>query len=452
MDNIPDPNLPAGSSPGALPEAETFEPIDSAVLESMCLSSMRQAARNRCRVLGLSSSWASLASSGTLRNALLGERAFRDAAAAAGAVATLTSAPPAGVPAPPAGAPAGDVLGAALMQAMSGMLAPAIHAEVGKAMAASGRKITELAQTVTEAGAEFQALASKRMAELEALAAAAGATVTVRRIDVPDVKVTGAHPRLATLIRMLSAGVNVWIYGPAGSGKSFGARQAAEALGREVEYVACSEQTLAQELTGWRNATGAMVETPVTRAWRDGGALILDEVDRLDPGAASTLHEALAGGTLASPEGPIARHANTIVVGTANTGGHGGDRVYTSARQQDAALRSRFAMLLWGYDEGHETRLATAHAGSAGLAAAWCSVVRSTRAKLAARAARYVVSPRAVIDGCRLLRAGLTVEEAIDATVRQGMNDGDWTMFRPDEGLALKVAHEAQKALAKAEA
>ena len=265
------------------------------------LLSLRQRAREACRAEGLTSSWVAMAGTDTLRAALRSAEELRKASI--------------GGSAPAPAAPARPAAGGLLEQALAGLVESAIASRVAKIVADAVEQATEeLREELTPVS-----------------------TLLVNRPPEALKTITGAHPRLALLVRLLAARQSVWIHGPAGSGKSHGARQAAELLGRQVEMVACSGQTMAQELLGFTSADGRWIETPLARAWRHGRVLVLDEVDRLAADAASALHEALASRILAMPDGPLAAHDDLVVVATANTAGHGGDRTYLSAQAQDAA-------------------------------------------------------------------------------------------------------------------
>ena len=55
-------------------------------------------------------------------------------------------------------------------------------------------------------------------------------TVRVETLDKPTVDIKGAHKALPRVISRLKLGINIYLYGPAGAGKTTLAVQCAEAL------------------------------------------------------------------------------------------------------------------------------------------------------------------------------------------------------------------------------
>ena len=135
----------------------------------------------------------------------------------------------------------------------------------------------------------------------------------------------------------------ILVVGPSQCGKSTVAMTIGAKLGRPTTMIPCNLGTPAYTFTGRRHPiSGAYEETEFVIAYREGHVVVLDEVDRLDPGVAAVLNAALANGHLATPNGPIARHSEFRVIATSNTLLGGADRMYVAANQQDAAFAQRF--------------------------------------------------------------------------------------------------------------
>lgn len=100
------------------------------------------------------------------------------------------------------------------------------------------------------------------------------------------------HRKAKDLITILDCGENVYLYGPAGSGKTTGAAQAAKALGLEFYFTG----KLSDEygLLGFKNATGETVRTPFREAYEHGGLFLFDEYDGSNPNAVVAMNAALA--------------------------------------------------------------------------------------------------------------------------------------------------------------
>ncbi len=83
---------------------------------------------------------------------------------------------------------------------------------------------------------------------------------------------------------VLAAGVDrVILYGPPGTGKTFAALHFAT-LGGAAERLICTEDLTTADVTGTWMPAGhdrwEWLEGPAVRAWRRGGRLVVDEVDR----------------------------------------------------------------------------------------------------------------------------------------------------------------------------
>ncbi len=207
---------------------------------------------------------------------------------------------------------------------------------------------------------------SQRLADLE--------SATPRRIEIkvgklPDVKLEGAvHPKLDRVIRLLSMRKPVFIPGPAGSGKSYLAQQAAEVLQLPFYSVSCSIGMTESNLIGRQLPMGEQgqfqyVSTPFMQAYENGGLFLLDEIDAADSSVLLCINSAIANGKVQlaiRPEKPLATmHENFRIIATANTFGRGADRQYVGRSQLDESTLDRFRMgtVPMDYDSSLEAAL-----------------------------------------------------------------------------------------------
>lgn len=238
------------------------------------------------------------------------------------------------------------------------------------------------------------------------------------------------HRQFNKLVTKLGAGVNVYLAGPAGTGKTTGARGAAQALskmwGRDVRFYFNGAIDSEHKLLGFVDAQGRIVSRPFREAFTNGGVYLFDEVDASLAGALLAFNSALANGHCDFPDGCFEKHRDFRCIAAANTWGFGATHDYVGRCKLDEAFRDRFVMLHWDTDEALERSIAMSHIADENLGSKWITYVQQCRAKAKIAGIRCVISPRASINGCMLLQAGETWEEASEACVRKGMPEESW--------------------------
>jgi MoxR-like ATPase len=224
----------------------------------------------------------------------------------------------------------------------------------------------------------------------------------------------GEHRSTPALMQLLSAGQHCYLVGPAGSGKTTAAEKCAERLNLPFYCQSVGAQTTQSQLLGFTNATGQYVPTHFRQAYETGGVFLLDEIDAGNANVLTALNAALANGVCSFPDRMVKRHENFRCVAAANTFGTGADRQYVGRNQLDAASIDRFAFLEWPYDEALEAQLANNEE--------WTKYVQSVRRSVAALKIRHVVSPRASIQGAKLLASGMSRSEVEEVIIWKGLD------------------------------
>ena len=259
-------------------------------------------------------------------------------------------------------------------------------------------------------------------ARVDDLAAPAPVLITVAPSGDTIGQVDGArHPQLETLLRAVSARdaagyrLNVWLAGPAGSGKTHAAKQVASAL--DLEFGFHGSMSMPHELLGFVDAGGTYQETVFVRLFQSGGVCLLDEIDAGSDEARLAINAGLANGLLSLPDGRIVeRHPDFIAIGAANTWGGGATADYVGRAKIDAATLSRFPVKLsWDYDCDLEKQIC----GNP----SWAEYVHAARDRARAAGLKHQIDPRHSMAGAALVAAGFSFEQAADMTFLAGLND-----------------------------
>lgn len=241
-------------------------------------------------------------------------------------------------------------------------------------------------------------------------------TVEVKTVEGVTKDCGVQHKQFALLLQLVQARVNVWLPGPAGSGKTTACENAAKKL--EMKFFHCGAMDNDYKLMGFINAQGQVVNTLFREWFINGGVFCGDEIDSWLPSATLALNSALANGHCTFPDGTFQRHPDAIFIGCANTWGLGATNDYVGRMKQDAAFLDRFVKLDWPYDEGLELALT----GNDD----WCKRVQALRAKAKDKGLKVIISPRASLNGAKLLAHGMPQNVVEQVTIRQAMTDEQW--------------------------
>lgn len=274
-----------------------------------------------------------------------------------------------------------------------------------------------------------------------------------------SVVTTKSHPvgskrhQIFDALRMaMAAKVNVFLVGPAGSGKTTVAKQVAHSLGLRFHFNGAIHSEY--KLTGFRDAQGKVHRTAFREAFEHGGLYLFDEIDASQPAALLAFNAALANGMFDFPDRTVHAHPNFRCIAAANTWGKGATMDYVGRNALDAATMDRFAMLEMRYDASLERRMAhLASNDQIDLAEAWLELVQKARSLCHDHDFRHIISPRATQQGLSLMVGGITAEGATIMVLRRGMEDTSWGRIRPSihpliqkvEAVRQQMAILAQK-------
>lgn len=249
------------------------------------------------------------------------------------------------------------------------------------------------------------------------------------------------HYKSGLLQKAIECRLHTYIVGPAGSGKTTAAQLIAQDLGMDFAAMSVGPMTSKSDLIGFRDANGVYHETDLIRLARNGGIMLLDEIDAGNAGVLTIINSILSGSFVSCPDGMFPVNKNFILIAAANTFGTGCDRQYVGRNQIDAATLDRFCFIEWDYDEAFEAALIGSEvfnavktadpkivkkiaidAGGKLNSVGWIHKVHSIRHTIEQHKLRVVVSPRATFAGVKLLDAGVGITNVIDMLILRGMD------------------------------
>jgi cobaltochelatase CobS len=239
--------------------------------------------------------------------------------------------------------------------------------------------------------------------------------------DNPKVKLGLEHKSFPDVLMTLSAGVNIALVGPAGSGKTTIVSHAAKALELSFASQSVSAQSTVFDFFGYKSATGEYIGTLFREKYENGGVFLLDEFDAGNPNVLAALNQATANDYCPFPDSMIEKHKDFIIVMAGNTFGGGGTIDYVGRNKIDAATLDRFAFIYVDYDEDLESSLSTNEN--------WCLAVQVYRKRAHDKKIRTIISPRATFHGEKLLKAGLSLEKVLDMVIFKGLSKDEISLL-----------------------
>lgn len=266
----------------------------------------------------------------------------------------------------------------------------------------TNEKLVEDLETAIQAGAEEAV--EKLTPPIE---------IQLKKPDKTVTTIKGQHKMFPYLLKLAGARLNIMLVGPAGSGKTRGAEEAAKVLGLGFFPKSLGPATTEHSMMGYQDANGKYVSGILHKPFTDGGVLLLDEIDSANAAAITTLNTALANPYCSFPHKVEDKHADFVVIASGNTYGRGADREYVGRTQLDAATLDRFAVINWDYDKTLEKRIAEGMAKNLGepKIIEWMEYVHLVRQAIKDTNIRMVASTRSIIDGGIAIASGLSIDE-----------------------------------------
>ena len=224
------------------------------------------------------------------------------------------------------------------------------------------------------------------------------------------------HEEYDTICKCLDAGIAVYLYGPAGSGKNYTLEQIARERGWNFYFTNSVQQEY--KLSGFIDAGGRYHETEFYRACTDDEECMffLDELDASISEVLVLLNAAIANGYFEFPTGKVTLDLSKIhIVAAGNTAGSGADDMYTGRSVIDASTMDRFVSIPFSYYEPIELKITK---GNKELVD-FIHDIRKVSENLGIRA---VFSYRCMIMTMKLEETGMALDKIMQIAIMKGLD------------------------------
>ena len=280
---------------------------------------------------------------------------------------------------------------------------------------AVSRQRTELQDEIEDARGTIYAEVDKRISELRR-------PVQVHINDRPVKEVKGmTHKSFHEVLEAVKHFSMVLMVGPAGTGKSYIAKQVATALGYDTDngsnewsYICGNADLTVSQMTGRIDANGNFLEGKFNRAFEDGGALCIDECFRFDSCVGVLFNPMTDGqGYLPLPNHPhkshLKRHDKNVMFFIDNSWGHGNSFDYVASQKQDNSWLDRLdgVKVSVDYDMDVERALSGDHVDTARML--W-----DLRSRIKSEGLNRIVSTRRFMDANKWRTVGKSNAEVLD--------------------------------------
>lgn len=291
-----------------------------------------------------------------------------------------------------------------------------VDENIGNVVSATNGALTELVGTFN---VELDAV-KDMVTKASSVVPSEPSVVTINVPNVDPVTFTGSHHLLSTAVARVSSGMYLMLYGPAGTGKSWLGHDVARALGVDCRVLSVNIQTQDWRVNGANTAT-AFIRGVARECYEHGGLLLIDEFDNGSPNFLAGMNLLLSSDTYTFADGvTVDRHPQFYVVATANTIGEGGTSQYRARQALDAATLDRFTFMRIDLDPKIEEAMAAQYVEDVSVRADLLRLVRVARQNVTDHNLRVVITPRATLDGAKMLALGEPMSSVVEDRILRG--------------------------------
>jgi AAA domain (dynein-related subfamily) len=171
-------------------------------------------------------------------------------------------------------------------------------------------------------------------------------------------KMTGkTHKDFEMILKLVSTKIPLMLFGNAGSGKSHIAKQVTEALDIDFYSMSLNDQTSKTDILGYNDLQNCYQETVFYKSFKNGGLILLDELDSCNSNILTILNSALSNEFCFFGSENVKKNDNFYCIATANTDGQTPNRKYQARNILDFSTLDRFYKVNFEIDNDLENSL-----------------------------------------------------------------------------------------------
>lgn len=232
------------------------------------------------------------------------------------------------------------------------------------------------------------------------------------------------------IVAMIKGGVQVFLNGDAGCGKSRLFEEVAKVLEIPFYTFSMSGGMRYSQVFGSikiSNGSSEFQEGELLKAIQKPGLVFIDEILGADPDVNLGLNPITEQNIRAieTPKGTIRVHKDCIICAAANTTGRQFDKQYTGAKRADDSLLDRFVTVHMGYDEKVERTIIKNSGIEQPTGEYFLSNLKKLREAVRQQAIAFSPSTRRLINCIKVYKSGLKKEESFEYTFLSSLSKGE---------------------------
>ena len=229
---------------------------------------------------------------------------------------------------------------------------------------------------------------------------------------------------------LIKQGLQVFIVGPAGCGKSWMNEEIAKCFDWDFFTMSMSGGMRYAQVFGSTHLDGSKTvwaPSEFLMAVQKQGMVFIDEILSADPEVCLGLNALLEKNTrqIQTPIGVIKMHEDCHLVASANIAGRQVNRQYTGAQRQDDSLLDRFVCVKMEYDDMVEAKICQESGLAKDVATYFINSMKSLREAVKLNNIPFDASTRRLISAIEAFKSGVSKTRAFDVAFLTSLSEAE---------------------------